>query len=418
MLLTPKSIFCGENKIIMEDLVSIVVPVFRVEKYLEKCIDSLLRQTYENIEIIIVDDGSDDACPEICDRYAQKDKRITVIHKKNGGLSEARNVGLDIAKGQFIAFVDGDDYVSKRYIDILYTIVQKTECDIAQCGYISVIDDFEEIEESNYSYNIFTPKQMIIQSFVLLGWKCNIAWNKLYKKELFKNIRYPIGKIHEDEITTYQLIWAANSIAITNSRLYCYRQRTDSIMGKRYSLNHMDAQIAFIEQEKYYKEMNEKFLLQLVKNKYLKWINNQIRLIAKYEEDFNNTIDKLEAEKNRINSDGTCFENSIFHGYIFPYARVKRSEQIILYGAGDVGKQFFKQIVETDYCDVKYWIDSNAKEKVDLGFSIKTFDEIEYNNEKIVIAINNNEIAQQIIASLRDFYNIERDKIIYDICNF
>lgn len=207
----------------MEPLISIVVPVYRVEAYLKRCVDSLRSQTYANLEIILVDDGSPDGCPAICDSYAEQDGRIRVIHQKNAGLSGARNAGIDIAKGEYLAFVDSDDYVSPDFIRSMYELLQETGCAIAQCRFAYVQGEPLKSEPSS-SVRIYRGESLMEQ---LYGPEEEatyfvVAWNKLYRRELFEQIRYPLGRIHEDEATTYRLFHAGKKLAFLDRALYGY----------------------------------------------------------------------------------------------------------------------------------------------------------------------------------------------------
>lgn len=215
----------------MEALVSIIVPVYRVEEYLRRCVDSILAQTYENLEIILVDDGSPDGCPEICDAYAGEDHRVKVIHQKNAGLSGARNAGIDEAKGEYLAFVDSDDYVAPDFIQAMYEALQKTGCAIGQCRF-SYVQGEPLTNEDNHSLHIYRGESLMEQ---LYGPEEEatyfvVAWNKLYRRELFEQIRYPEGRIHEDEATTYRLFHEGKKLAFLDRALYGYfTQNTGSI---------------------------------------------------------------------------------------------------------------------------------------------------------------------------------------------
>ena len=186
-----------------KDKITIVVPVYKVEKYLRRCIESILQQTYKNIEIILVDDGSPDNCGKICDEYKEKDNRIIVIHKENGGLSDARNAGIDIATGKYIAFIDSDDYVANNFISSLYDVCIKNECEIAQCKFKRVTEDYKEEQKEISETTILDGKSAIKEIYGQNDVYTIVAWNKLYLKNLFNDIRYTVGKIHEDESTTY-----------------------------------------------------------------------------------------------------------------------------------------------------------------------------------------------------------------------
>ena len=206
-------------------LISVIVPVYRVEKYLERCVKSILSQTYKNLEVILVDDGSPDQCPAICDACAEKDARVKVIHQENKGLSGARNAGIDAASGEYLAFVDSDDYVSPHFIEELYQLLQDTGCAIGQCRFSYVKGD-GLVEESDSAFCIYRGESLMEQ---LYGPEEKatcfvVAWNKLYWAELFKEtgIRYPEGRIHEDEATTYRLFHEAKKLAFLDRALYGY----------------------------------------------------------------------------------------------------------------------------------------------------------------------------------------------------
>ena len=216
--------------------ISVIVPIYNVENYLRRCIDSILKSTYENLEIILVDDGSTDECPTICDDYAKKDPRIKVIHKKNGGLSDARNKGLDIATGEYISFIDSDDCINKNMLSYLMNLLVDNSCDISVCDFYTFSDVCPTVELSqnaDKNFKIFSNKEAI--ALLLYGEKSHgdYAWNKLYKKKLFNNVRYPIKRKMEDIGTTYKLYYESKKIVISNEKLYYYYQRNDSILGKK-----------------------------------------------------------------------------------------------------------------------------------------------------------------------------------------
>ncbi len=209
----------------MEPLISVIVPVYKVEAYLRRCVDSLLSQTYQKTEIILVDDGSPDGCPAICDAYAGKDDRVRVIHQKNAGLSGARNAGIDAAGGEYLSFVDSDDYVAPDFIQTLYELLTETDSAISQCRFAYVQGEpLKRDDTADRSFKIcrgaclmeqlYGPEEEAVY-FV-------VAWNKLYKRELFKKIRYPEGRIHEDEATTYKLFHEGKKLAFTDRALYGY----------------------------------------------------------------------------------------------------------------------------------------------------------------------------------------------------
>lgn len=211
-------------------LISIIIPVYKVEKYLEKCIQSVINQTYENLQIILVDDGSPDNCGKICDEYAKKDHRIEVIHKSNGGLSDARNKGLEIAKGEYIGFVDSDDYIEADMYEVLYNLLKQYNADVSICNFYTVSQGKIAIKNADNGINEYNRIEILkeilsdrnIQSY---------AWNKLYKKELFDEIKYPIGKKYEDIGTTFYLLEKCNKVVVTGKSEYYYINRQDSIVN-------------------------------------------------------------------------------------------------------------------------------------------------------------------------------------------
>ncbi len=220
-------------------LISIIVPIYNVEKYLSKCIESLLNQTYTNIEILLVNDGSTDNSKKICEQFKGKDSRIKLINKENGGLSDARNKGLQKSIGKYITFVDSDDYVEKNYIETLYSLITKFNSEIAIADFRVIKGDKQKIKEKDIKeYCITSEKaidEMLYSDFYYIS-----ACSKLYKKELFENVEFPKGKMFEDVGTTYKLIIKANKIACTNKKIYNYVIRNNSITTSKFKSEHYD----------------------------------------------------------------------------------------------------------------------------------------------------------------------------------
>ena len=213
--------------------ISIIVPIYNVEKYLEKCIKSILSQTYKNLEIILVDDGSPDKCGMICDKYKEIDDRIIVIHQENKGLSGARNTGLKNANGKYVCFIDSDDYINEHMIETLYENLIKTGSDISICDFFQVKENENiKIKKIENAVKIMN-KQECLKKLLYHKYKLDIVtWNKLYKQELFNNIEFPEGKIYEDFATIPFLIDNSNKICCTKQKLYFYVQRNGSINNK------------------------------------------------------------------------------------------------------------------------------------------------------------------------------------------
>lgn len=213
-------------------LISVVVPVYKVEKYLPECIKSIIAQNYKNLEIILVDDGSPDNCPAICDEFAKKDNRIKVIHKKNGGLSDARNAGINIATGNYICFIDSDDYVEKDYAKKLLDALSSNDADMAVCGYTYVLDNGSKEVDETPKAGLLTEDKYWPKVYNDMFTTFVVAWNKLYKADIFKTIRYAKGKINEDQIILHDILRQCKKIAVIKDVLYYYRKREDSIMGR------------------------------------------------------------------------------------------------------------------------------------------------------------------------------------------
>ncbi len=219
-------------------VVSIIVPVYNVKSYVGECVESLCRQTYTNLEILLVDDGSTDGSGEVCDEYAGRDERIRVIHQANRGLSGARNMGLDDARGEYIAFVDSDDLVSTNYVETLYELLMKYEADIAACAYVKgTTEQLTDIREKVLSLD--NVKEICMPSVKLLKqWhgkykqQETVAWNKLYCRDVWngrKKIRFPEGRNHEDVLISHLVVQSVKTIVLTTEILYFYRIRKGSI---------------------------------------------------------------------------------------------------------------------------------------------------------------------------------------------
>ena len=239
-----------------DELISIIVPIYDVEKYLNRCIVSILNQTYKNFELILVDDGSNDQCPKICDEWAKKDGRISVIHKKNGGLSDARNAGIKVAEGEYIAFVDSDDWVSEFYLEYLRKALIENDCDIVECEIIRVSENVSGENESIKKYDkasIYETEKAL--EYLIADQRFHqYVWNKLYKRSVIQGILFEKGKTNEDEFWTYQIFGNAKRVGKIEIPLYYYLYRDTSIMGAKYSIKRLDALDAKLQRQKYIEE--------------------------------------------------------------------------------------------------------------------------------------------------------------------
>lgn len=266
------------------DRISIVVPVYNVEPYLPFCLDSVCSQSYRNLQIILVDDGSTDQCPGICDAAAAKDERIQVIHKMNGGLSDARNVGMDIADGEFITFVDSDDWLGLHFVQDLYEACIGTGADIGIGNYVRIASQPEQDKKCRKLQNDFMEEMGDPQQWITLSSKesltaCYLSqkhgmnfttWGKLYRTSLWKNHRvtFPVGRIHEDAFTTYKLFYYSGDTVYTDEVLYYYRQTEGSIMQKPFDLSRLDGLDAAEGAWKFFLENSENDMASLAGNYY------------------------------------------------------------------------------------------------------------------------------------------------------
>ena len=225
-----------------DNLISVVVPVYNVEKYLKRCIDSILAQTYKNFEIILVDDESPDNCPQICDQYAKQYKNISVIHQNNltPGASEARNTGIESAKGKYITFIDSDDYVHNSMLEVLMTTLEDNKVSLSMCSYKKVDDSFsfkegEFIKDDTFVINDFNAMNLLVDDQTT-----SAVWGKLYNIDLFSQVRFPVGKHNEDMFITPLLYKKSLRIGMSSQKLYYYNQEGESLCRSEFNINMLD----------------------------------------------------------------------------------------------------------------------------------------------------------------------------------
>ena len=221
--------------------ISVIVPVYKVEHYLDRCVQSIVDQTYTNLEIILVDDGSPDRCPQICDAWAEKDSRVRVIHQKNGGLSDARNAGMAIATGERMGFVDSDDWIAPDMYQHLYDLLDADGSDIAACGVEMVWEDETPSRMLTKPGCCLLDQEQAMRAIIEESWLKQPVWYKLYKTALICDIPFPVGKYHEDVFWSYQAVARAQKVSVSDKIGYHYFQRSSSIMGEKYSLKRLDA---------------------------------------------------------------------------------------------------------------------------------------------------------------------------------
>lgn len=227
--------------------ISIIVPVYNVEKYLNKCVDSILNQTFRDFELILVDDGSPDKSGAICDQYAKKDTRVRVIHKKNGGLSDARNAGIDVAKGKYLGFIDSDDYIAEDMYELLYTNIIKEEANLSICGIYHVYEGKEPRKKSE-KYMVLNRDEATV--LIFHGNQISDhAVNKLYSRSIFSELRYPRGKYHEDSFTIVGILDQCEKVVVDTKQRYYYYHRDESITSQIFSKKHLEYIAAWEQNE-------------------------------------------------------------------------------------------------------------------------------------------------------------------------
>ena len=269
--------------------ISVIVPVYKVEPYLDKCLSAIVNQTYTNLEIILVDDGSPDNCPAMCDAWAEKDSRIRVIHKTNGGLSDARNAGMAVATGELMAFVDSDDWIAPDMYEHLYRRLAEDNSDIAACGVQMVWEDKTPSRTLTREGSCVLNQEEAMRAIIEESWLKQPVWYKLYKTALVRDILFPKGKYHEDVFWSYQAVGRTQRVSVSDHIGYYYLQRGGSIMGEGYSLKRLDAVEAKVQRCAYIQERFPELSPLAIKDLWFTCIyQGQLALRAQ---------DKAEAEK-------------------------------------------------------------------------------------------------------------------------
>lgn len=250
--------------------ISVIVPVYKVEKYLARCVDSILSQTFTDFELILVDDGSPDNCPAMCDEYAKKDSRVRVIHQKNSGLSAARNAGLEIAVGTYVFFADSDDYIHPACLELLLRALEESGAGVSIASFARTQGQWPEVPESDCRWELHNTEDFYTERIT----NSAVAWGKLYRRADFANIRYPVGKIHEDEYTTYKILFRYDKIAFVPGTLYYYFQNPEGITGSQWSEKRLDLLEALDNQMRFFAANGYTRLLCRVGSIYLGAVNS------------------------------------------------------------------------------------------------------------------------------------------------
>lgn len=377
--------------------ISIIVPVYNTESYLPECLDSIERQTYENIEVILVDDGSTDSSGRICDQYAEKDARFQVIHTENRGLVSARKTGLACAKGDYIGFVDSDDWIEKTMYESLSGLLQDTQADMVCCGAMAVLSDKQRkcyncVKEGVYfSKNLpYLYSTMIFDEAENGPGIFQSICSKLFKKDLLKRCLIPVDNeitYGEDAAVVYSCCLNAKTIIVINEAYYYYRQNSLSICGKK------DIEI-FKKVNLFYEYMNEMLY------KYpAEWgLKQQLKCYMLY-------FIRIGIEKN--------FYWRCKNRYQLSYKQLLDSKRIVLYGAGNVGTSYYEQLKEQDIWEIVLWVDRKCAGMLKNGCVISPVASlIEKEYDKVLIAVREEKMALDIRKQLF-LLGVEDEKIVW-----
>lgn len=358
-----------------DTLISVIIPVYNVEKYLECCLKSILNQTFVNIEVIVVNDGSTDGSGKICDYFAKTDKRVRVIHKENGGPVSARNAGLQVALGEYISYVDSDDWAEPNMLERLYTILNEYDIDIVMCGYYEDTGNksksvYHGLKEGRYDKeallkNVY-PKMMINENFFEWGIIPGLV-AKLFKRKVIEHYQLEEDeriKMGDDAACVYPALITARSIYIMHECLYHYRQVLTSLVRGTTSPDLERQQYKIMH--RYTKD--RLIMLRDICDCVEQWDKYVLFLMFQRADILYHDFDKLD--------------------FLFPFIHVKKGERIVLYGAGTYGQRLYSYLTRTEFCKVVGWADRNYSELRKLGVktnSPDTIADLEYDH--IVIAI-------------------------------
>lgn len=380
-----------------EPLISVLVPIYKIDRYLGICVESLLNQTYKNLEIILVDDGSPDRCPEICDLYASKDERIKVIHKENGGLVSARKAALMAAKGSYIGYVDGDDWVGPGFYHSLYSSIKESDADIAIAGFSrdlfsSTKNILNAIPSGVYEGEAHDSikKQMIADGAFYRHGITTYLWNKLFKREVIEKYQMEMDNritIGEDAATVYPAIMASKKIVITDNCAYHYRQREDSML--KTATNHNNEYLKVMYLHDYMKQS-------------LKGWSEEYDLLRQTEDLILSTF--------IIRSGGTLKDDGGLAN--FPFAVDFSGKKLAVYGAGTFGQQLVRRLKNENQCTITTWVDDDYWEYRRCCMDVDPIEQIckvEY--DAIVIALIDPVQIEKIKHLLYD-YGVEEKMII------
>lgn len=377
-------------------LVSIIVPIYNIEKYIGCCIESIINQTYVNIEIILLDDGSTDKSGEICDGYKAKDRRITVIHKYNEGLVATRKMGLNVSSGEYIMFVDGDDWLENNAVEVLINSALGDSFDMVQCGFIEEGEQKRLITQSDREYTKLPndEKKKLIEGWLENSYSCvtSTIWGKIYSRGTITNAYCSVPNdlnIGEDFANYVKIIANLSNVKIVSNPLYHYRIRNGSLSRGTDDLK---------------RGIQHDYITNYV---FLELINSPLDV------DRDILYKWLFGRKKEYIMKNDMYFNETYLRYFFPNIEIFFGKKIIIYGAGRVGKDYYKRFRIYSQCKIVGWVDKNSSE-IDIDYyeiePVSHIDETDY--DYIVIAVSKDDLANEIITELIK-KGIDTDKVIW-----
>lgn len=373
-------------------MISVIVPVHNVKMYLIQCIESICNQTYKDLEIILVDDGSDDDSSEICDFYQRADDRIVVIHKENEGLVRARKTGIEASRGRYIAYVDGDDWIEADMFEKLYQKMDESNADIVMCGHFIDTGNITQEACHDITEGYYTKKQLIENVYpeMIIGkdffdWKIYPSlWGKLFKKESIMEHQMAVDdrlKMGEDAACVYPALLNAGSICILHKCFYHYRQTTTSMVKEVQNYGKEKEQFRVL-----YSSVNRRFeqyihIFDLRKQ----WLKYVLFLMIPRSDGLYAGYDRLD--------------------FLFPFSGVHKGSAIILYGAGTYGQRLYRYLKRTGFCQIVLWLDRNYMELQKMGLEVENPSELETSEcNSIVIANTYNRSRKDLYEELAGRY--------------
>lgn len=381
----------------MKELVSVIVPVYNVELYLNKCLNSIVNQTYKNLEIILVDDGSKDTSGKLCDEWAQRDSRISVIHKENGGLVSARKCGIVASHGAYACMVDSDDWLECNMVEELYRIMKRENVDIVTSLFFGakIVDSENEFKVGRYDCIndgiSFYSRMIYIDDNNLTRILSGSVWGKLYKRNLLEQCQLLVDDritYGEDGACVWNCFLQAESIYISDKFLYHYVIRGDSISGSRDKYYWAKINFFYV----YVREMFEK-------HRYADMLINQLdKYIIEYR--YLTNLDKVIPDKNFVRA------------FSVPYEIIPVASRIVLYGAGSVGKAYYRQLMDSDYCKIEAWVDKNFLKYKNMG--VVSVDELRDKDfDYILIATLDEQVKSEMMQDIMSVLKCSCEKILW-----